>query len=96
MRGRGYAVRYPPGVGGVIGEFYKHLLEDGCVDSKLFGKVLDASPTLNDKFHFLNALVPQVPTDQRRDWIEAFGVAWRWTYIMCRSQNKQKTVEGQP
>lgn len=40
MQRRGHAVRYPPGVGGVTGEFYNHRLEDGHVDSKLLHRSL--------------------------------------------------------
>jgi len=58
------------------------LLEDGYVDSKLLGKVLDACPTLHDKVHFLNAVLLQPPTGQQREWTEAFGLAWAWTDIL--------------
>lgn len=62
------------------------LLIDGHVDSKLLGKVLDACPTLYDKVHFLNAILVQPPTDQQREWIEAFGIAWQWTDILYKSE----------
>ncbi len=82
MKRRGHAVQFPPGVCGVIGEFYNMLLDDGHVDSKLLGKVFDGCPTLHDKVNFMNAILLQPPTDQHREWIEAFGLAWRWTDIL--------------
>lgn len=78
MKRRGHAVRYPPGVGGVTGEYYNHLFDDGHVDSKLLNRVLTAHPTLCDKTQFLNTLLLQPPTNQQREWIEAFGLAWQW------------------
>ena len=86
MKKRGHAVQYPPGVGGVIGKFYNHLLDEGHVDSKLLGKVFDSCPTLEDKVSFLNAVLLQPPTDQQREWIEAFGLAWRWTDILYNTE----------
>ena len=83
MKKRGHAVQYPPGVGGVIGKFYNMLLIDGHVDSNLLGKILDDCPGLYDKVHFLNALLLQPPTDQQREWIGAFGLAWKWRDILC-------------
>ena len=86
MKKRGHAVQYPPGVGGVIGKFYNMLLIDGHVDSKLLGKVLGVRPTLHDKVNFLNAVLLQPPTDQQREWIEAFGLAWAWSDVLYRSE----------
>ena len=99
MKKRGHAVQYPPGIGGVIGKFYNMLLIDGHVDSKLLGKVLDACPTLNDKVHFLNAVLLQPPTDQQREWIEAFGLAWAWSDILYSSEYKievMRSGHGEP
>ena len=92
MKKRGHAVRYPPGVGGVIGKFYNGLLEDGHVDSKLLCKVLDACPALYDKVHFLNAILLQPPTDQQREWIEAFGLAWAWSDILQNSEYRKEIL----
>ena len=92
MKRRGHAVQYPPGVGGVIGKFYNHLLDEGHVDSRLLGKVFDSCPTLNDKVHFLNAVLLQPPTDQQREWIEAFGLAWGWTDILYKSEYKIEVI----
>ena len=86
MKRRGHAVQYPPGIGGVIGKFYNMLLIDGHVDSKLLGKVLESCPTLSDKVHFLNAVLLQPPTDQQREWTEAFGLAWAWSDILYSSE----------
>ena len=94
MKKRGHAVQYPPGVGGVIGKFYNMLLIDGHVDSKLLGKVLDACPSLNDKVHFLNAILLQPPTDQQREWIKAFGLAWRWTDILYNNEFKIEVIRS--
>ena len=94
MKRRGHAVQYPPGVGGVIGKFYNMLLIDGHVDSKLLGKVFDSYPTLFDKVHFLNAVLLQPPTDQQREWIEAFGLAWRWTDIVSSSDHLSHEVRS--
>ncbi len=92
MKKRGHAVQYPPGAGGVIGRFYNMLLIDGHVDSKLLGKVLDACHTLYDKVHFLNAVLLQPPTDQQREWIEAFGLAWTWSDILYSSEYKVEVI----
>jgi hypothetical protein len=92
MMRNGHAVRYPPGVGGVMGKFYNHLLDEGHVDSKLLGKALDGCPTLVDKVNFLNAILLQPPTDQQREWIEAFGLAWRWTGILYDSEYKIEVI----
>ena len=56
MKRRGHAVRFPPGVGGVVGKFYNQLLDEGHADSKLLGKVLEGYPTLVDKVNFLKAI----------------------------------------
>lgn len=69
-----------------MGKFYNHLLDEGHVDSKLLGKVLGDCPTLADKVNLLNAILLQPPTDQQREWIEAFGLAWRWTGILYDSE----------
>jgi hypothetical protein len=61
------------------------LLDDKHVDSKLLGQVLDACPTLEDKVNLLAALLLQPPTDQQREWIEAFGLAWNWTDLLVRT-----------
>ncbi len=68
------------------------LLDEGHVDSKLLGKVFDATPTVYDKVHFLNALLLQPPTDQQRKWIEAFGLAWGWTDMLYHSNYDAETV----
>ena len=94
MKKRGHAVQYPPGVGGVIGKFYNMLMIDGHVDSKLLAKVLSDCPGLYDKAHFLNTLLLQPQTDQQREWIEAFGLAWGWTGILYRSQFPEEDVFG--
>ena len=94
MKRRGHAVQYPPGVGGVIGKFYNMLLIDGHVDSMLLGKVFDSCPTLEDKVSFLNAVLLQPPTDQHREWIEAFGLAWRWTEILYGSEYKIEVIRS--
>lgn len=97
MKKRGHAVQYPPGIGGVIGKFYNMLLIDGHVDSKLLGKVLDDCPGLYDKVNFLNALLLQPPTDQQREWIEAYGLAWQWTDILYKSEFKIEIIRtGSP
>jgi hypothetical protein len=77
-----------------MGKFYNQLLDNGHVDSKLLGKVLDSCPTLTDKVNFLNALLLQPPTDQQREWIEAFGLAWRWTDIIVRAKNEHEVVQA--
>ncbi len=94
MKRRGHAVQFPPGMCGVIGEFYNMLLDDGHVDSKLLGKVFDSYPTLFDKVNFLNALLLQPPTDQQREWIEAFGLAWAWTDILYKSEHKIEVIRS--
>lgn len=94
MKRKGQAVQYPPGVGGVMGKFYNGLLEDGRVDSKLLGQVLDSCATLTDKVNFLNALLLQPPTDQQQEWIEAFGLSWRWTDIIVRAKNEYDVVQA--
>ena len=94
MKKRGHAVQYPPGVGGVIGKFYNGLLEDGHVNSKLLGRLLDGCPTLTDKVNFLNALLLQPPTDQQREWIESLGLAWRWTDILYNSEFKIEVIRS--
>ena len=62
------------------------LLDDGHVDPRLLGQVLDGCPTLEDKMNFLSALFLQPPTEQQREWIEAFGLAWGWTDELYKSQ----------
>jgi len=94
VKKRGHAVQYPPGAGGIIGKFYNGLLEDGHVDSKLLGKVLDDCPDLYDKVHFLNALLLQPPTDQQREWTEAFGLAWGWTGVLYGSEFKIEVIRS--
>lgn len=94
MKRRGHAVQYPPGVGGVMGKFYNMLLDDGHVDSKLLGKVFDSYPTLFDKVNFLSAVLLQPPTDQQREWIEAFGLAWRWTDVLYQSEFKIDVIRS--
>ena len=70
------------------------LLDDGHVDSRLLGKVLDASPTLEDKMNFMSALLLQQPTDQRREWIEAFGLAWAWTDVLYKSEFRIEVISS--
>ena len=94
MKRRGHAVQFPPGVCRVIGEFYNMLLDDGHVDSKLLGKVFDSYPTLFDKVNFLSTVLLQPPTDQQREWIEAFGLAWRWTDILYKSEYKVEVIKS--
>ena len=77
-----------------MGKFYNMLLDDGHVDSKLLGKVLDACPTLYDKVNFMNAVLLQPPTDQQREWIEAFGLAWRWTDIVSNARDVQEVIRA--
>ena len=93
MKKRGHAVRYPPG-GNVIGDIYNMLLDDGHVDSPLLGKVLDACPTLEDKTNFMSALLLQPPADQQREWIEAFGLAWRWTDTLYNTEYKIEVIRS--
>ena len=94
MKKKGHAVRYPPGCGRIMGKFYNHLLDEGHVDSKLLCKVLDACPILHDKVHFLNAVLLQPPTDQQREWTEAFGLAWAWTDILYGSEYKIEVIRS--
>ncbi len=94
MKRRGHAVRFPPGVGGVMGKFYNHLLDEWHVDSRLLGKVLGACPTLVNKVNFINALLLQPPTEQQREWIEAFGLAWRWTAILYDSEYEIEVIRS--
>ena len=77
-----------------MGKFYNHLLDEGHVDSKLLGKVLESCPTLVSKVNFLNALLLQPPTDQQREWIEAFGLAWRWTGILYGSEYEVEVIRS--
>ena len=77
-----------------MGKFYNHLLDEGHVDSKLLGKVFDACPTLEDKVSFLSAMLLPPPTDQQREWIEAFGLAWRWTDILYQSEFKVEVIKS--
>ena len=77
-----------------MGKFYSHLLDEGYVDSKLLGKVLDSCSTLVDKANFLNAVLLQPPTDQQREWIEAFGLAWGWTAILYDSEFKIEVIRS--
>lgn len=91
MKKRGHAVRYPPG-GNVIGEIYNMLLDDKHVDSKLLGQVMDACPTLEDKMNLLATLLLQPPTEQQREWTEAFGLAWAWTDILYGSEYKIEVI----
>jgi hypothetical protein len=87
MKQKGHAVQYPPDVGGVMGKFYNHLLNEEHVDSKLLGQVFDSCPTLFDKINFLSAVLLQPPTEQHREWIEAFGLAWRSTDAVIRVED---------
>lgn len=64
------------------------LLAEDHVDSRLLGKVIESCPTLEDKVSFLNAVLLQPPTEQQREWIEAFGLAWAWTDILYKSEFK--------
>ena len=79
MKRRGHAVQYPPCDNSLIAQVYNMLLDDKHVDSKLLGQVLDACPTLEDKTCFLSAVLLQPPTEEKHEWIEAFGMAWLWT-----------------
>ena len=91
---RGHAVRYPSCDDSSMARFYNKLLDDGHVDSKLLGKVLDSCPTLYDKMNFMSALLLQPPTDQQREWTEAFGLAWRWTDILYNSEFKVEVIRS--
>ena len=86
MKKRGHAVRYPPFDNSMLAQFYNHLLDENHVESKLLGTVFDACPTLFDKTNFISAVLLQPPTDQQREWIEAFGLAWAWSGILYRSR----------
>ena len=77
-----------------MGKFYNHILDEGHVDSKLLGKVLESCPALVDKVNFMNAILLQPPTDQQREWIEAFGLAWRWTSILYDSEYKIEVIRS--
>lgn len=57
-------------------------LDDGHVDSRLLGMVLTPAELLEDKMNFISTLLLQPPTEQQREWIEAFGLAWAWTGIV--------------
>lgn len=70
-----------------MGDFYNQLLDNGHVDAALLGKVFDSCPTLVDEVNFLNAVLLQPPTDQQREWIEAIGLAWRWTDIVVNARS---------
>jgi hypothetical protein len=94
MKKKGHAVRYPPFIDSAMAKFYNHLLDEGHVDSKLLCKVLDNCPMLNDKVHFLNAILLQPPTDQQREWTEAFGLAWAWTDILYSSEYKIEVIRS--
>ena len=94
MKKRGHAAQYPPFIDSAMAKFYNYLLEEGHVDSKLLGKVLDSCPTLFDKVNFLSAVLLQPPTDQQREWIEAFGLAWRWTDILYQSEFKIEVIRS--
>ena len=94
MRKRGHAVRYPPCDDSLVAQVYGMLLDDQHVDSKLLGQVLNACPTLEDKVNLIAALLLQPPTDQQREWIEAFGLAWSWTDEMYRSAFKIEVIKS--
>ena len=42
----------------------------------------------------MNAVLLQPPTDQQREWIEAFGLAWRWTGILYDSEYKIEVIRS--
>lgn len=92
MKMRGHAVRYPTCDESLVAQVYGMLLDDKHVDSKLLGQVLDACPTLEDKVNLLTALLLQPPTEQQREWIEAFGLAWGWTGVIYHSQFPEKVA----
>ena len=92
MKRRGHAVQYPPCDNSLIAQVYNMLLDDKHVDSKLLGRVLDACPTLEDKMNLLTALLLQPPTRQLEEWIEAFGLAWRWTDTLYNSEFKVEVI----
>jgi hypothetical protein len=70
-----------------MGDFCNQLLNNGHVDAAMLGNVFDTCPTLVDKINFLNGVLLQPPTEQQREWIEAFGLAWRWTDIVVNARN---------
>ena len=94
MRRRGHAVQYPPCDDSLIAQVYNMLLDDKHVDSNLLGRVLDACPTLEDKVNLLTALLLQPPTEQQREWTEAFGLAWRWTDITYNTEYKIEVIRS--
>lgn len=94
MKKRGHAVQYPPCDDSIVSQVYGMLLNDQHTDSKLLGKVLDGCPTLEDKVNFLSALLLQPPTDQQREWIEAFGLAWGWTDMLYGSEYKIEDIRS--
>ena len=61
---------------------------------KLTCQYLDDCPTLFDKVNFLNAVLLQPPTDQQREWIEAFGLAWAWTDILYGREYKIEVIRS--
>ena len=89
---QGHAVRYPPCDDSVVAQVYGMLLDDAHVNSRLLGQVMDACPSLEDKVNLLTALLLQPPTDQRREWIDAFGLAWRSTDILYMSESTRVPV----
>ena len=94
MKKRGHAVQYPSCIDSATAKFYNYLLEDGYVDSKLLGKVFDSCPTLFDKVNFLSAVMLQPPTEQEREWTEAFGLAWAWTDILYGREYKIEVIRS--
>jgi len=42
------------------------------------------------------ALLLQPPTDQQREWIEAFGLAWGWTDVLYREASIQIPEQEPP
>jgi len=90
MKRRGHAIRYPSFDDSPAALVYNMLLDDHLVGSRLFGQVLDACPTLEGKTTFLAALLLQPPTDQQREWIEALGLAWRWTGELVDSRGRSE------
>ena len=95
---RQFGAANPPLTGVVVGfvarPHHGELLDDGHVDAKLLGKVFDSCPTLIDKVNFLSAVLLQPPTDQQREWIEAFGLAWRWTDIVANAQSVSDVMKA--
>jgi hypothetical protein len=97
MKIRGHAVRYPPLYNSLVAQVYGMLLDDGHVDSRLLGQVVDACPTLEDKVNLLAAILLQPPTDQQREWIEAIGSAWVWSSKLHRDdEHLAQLHEGTP